>query len=433
MSDNLWIYFWPNGYVDGDCCVFIAVGIKMKKWLLLVLMLLSTSLHAQTYTQPQWGLNKGTGFPYGLALNFSGTWAPFGSILSGGQFIPSSQDILMEDKPYGTVNMVSSYNKIGSDEYKYLALCPSDGCPVGVGPFPSSKQILNVTGKSGYVSYISIATGYYSEYTKITIVADGVTVYDDFLNLFFASEYQNNQSSFMSKYVGASNNNSNSVGVWSFIPIPFSNSISITLTNTSTSTSPGAPNVFYIPYDITYNTDVPNTWTRTRAMKTSCAGRQTVDQNTVVNLVNATGTNKGRLLGVYMLMDTAAGTIPYANRHNPIEELIKVYLNGSSTPTYVYPGTEDFVGLTGYFQGYPWNNAAFNPNATPYTSPFVGLTVNTDVTWGFYRFFIMDPLVFDSGIRITWGPKYIDPASGGTFAPWTGNIKLSWCVWYYTE
>jgi hypothetical protein len=54
----------------------------MKK-LILALTLISTSLQAQTYTQLQWGVNKGVN-PYQFGANINGTWSNLGTVTPAG-------------------------------------------------------------------------------------------------------------------------------------------------------------------------------------------------------------------------------------------------------------------------------------------------------------------------------------------------------------
>jgi hypothetical protein len=55
----------------------------MKKPVILALTLISTSLQAQTYTQLQWGVNKGVN-PYQFGANINGTWSNLGTVSSAG-------------------------------------------------------------------------------------------------------------------------------------------------------------------------------------------------------------------------------------------------------------------------------------------------------------------------------------------------------------
>lgn len=55
----------------------------MKKLLILAISLIPTSLHAQTYTQLQWGINKAPS-PYQFGANINGTWSNLGTVSSTG-------------------------------------------------------------------------------------------------------------------------------------------------------------------------------------------------------------------------------------------------------------------------------------------------------------------------------------------------------------
>lgn len=87
----------------------------MKKPLILALTLISTSLQAQTYTQIQWGMNKGIN-PYAFGANINGTWRDMGTVTSGGvwsldtqfslnslKYISLNTDKVLNVKNYGAV------------------------------------------------------------------------------------------------------------------------------------------------------------------------------------------------------------------------------------------------------------------------------------------------------------------------------------------
>lgn len=83
------------------------------------------------------------------------------------------------------------------------------------------------------MSYIFIGIGAKDTASTMEITTDGNTVFDDRAVLFFGAEYQASGASFMSRYIGATNNRSNNVGLVSWIPIPFSSGITISFTNLS--------------------------------------------------------------------------------------------------------------------------------------------------------------------------------------------------------
>jgi DUF2961 family protein len=84
------------------------------------------------------------------------------------------------------------------------------------------------------------------------------------------------------------------------------------------------------------------------------------------------------------------------------------------------------IGFSNYYQGFPTSQAANSTNGYPYTAPYVGLTIKTTVTWAAYRFFIMDPVTFQSAIKLTWDAGEL------SFVNWTGTVRIAYCVWYYT-
>jgi DUF2961 family protein len=305
-------------------------------------------------------------------------------------------DILSEAKPSGTAGYSSLKNASVANN--------------------ATQTLVSLTGQSGgYISYIWMAVAAQDTTSNLTITADGNTVFNDRWVLFFGAEYQNNQASFMSRFIGATNNDSNNVSVYAFIPIPFSTSISVTYTNTSGSTE----TCFYI---VQYQTGVPNTWTNTRRLRTSSGTISAATAQSVQTLLNATSLPQGRLLGIAFSIDSFPGSANPSTA--PLEGEFKIYLDGASSPNYASSGTEDYAGMSNYFQGYTTTNA--NTSGIYSFSPYQGMTIKSTYTWNAFHFHIMDQLTFANAIKMTWDV-------GESNVSFTGTVRFAYCIWYYTQ
>jgi len=286
----------------------------------------------------------------------------------------------------------------------------------------ATATILNLTSQSpgGYVSAMWIGVGAQDNASLLTITADGNTVFNDRACLFFGAEYQSNQGSFMTRFIGASNNNSNNVGFLSHIPIPFTNSISIVFTNETG----GTINIWYT---ISYQTGIANTWPRTQKLVARSGTIAAATPGQVLTLVSDAGLNPGRFLGMAFSVDSVPGSANPLTA--PLEGEFKFYFDGNvGAPDYFSSGTEDYVGMSNYFQGFDITRFAAAINGIQSgLSDYSGLTVkSTSGTWNAYRFHILDPFMFQSGLRITW-----DAGETGVIS-WTGTVRFSYCLWYYT-
>ena len=319
----------------------------------------------------------------------------------GGGFSP---DVLSEAKAGGT---------LGSSSAKAVSVANN-----------ATQTILNLTGQSGgYVGYIWLGVGAKEVSSTLTITTDSNTVFNDRYVLFFGAEYQENTSSFTSRFIGASNNNSNNVGVYSFIPIPFNSSISIAYTNLSGGTES-------IWYTISYQTGVArggegDTWPNTRQLHCASGTISAAMPYSVNTLVNASGLNQGRMLGMAFSIDAFPGSANPATA--PLEGEFKFYIDGGGSPSFVSSGTEDYIGYSNYFQGFDGSVTNTTPNAGFSVSPYTGLTFNVSETWNAYRFHIMDPVYFTNALKVTWDAGEMSAVS------WTGTVRFAYCLWYYTQ
>jgi len=104
-------------------------------------------------------------------------------------------------------------------------------------------------------------------------------------------------------------------------------------------------------------------------------------------------------------------------RMAPLEGNLKIYLDGSGSPTIETPGTEDYFQMSNYFQGY--------------TAPYVGgcIVLNFKATNGIAasRLHIDDPIVFENALKITWNN------GDSSQVNFTGTSTIAYCIWYYTE
>ncbi len=325
--------------------------------------------------------------------------AVLGTILTAGAIaalkseLGSAADLLSEARPYGT-RVAQKTEKAAFNH-------------------GATVTLLNYTG-SGYVSSFWFAStiANVGDLNAITmaITVDGTAIFSDRACLFFAAEYQSNQTSFLSRFVGANNNNSDNAGYYSHIPIPFSTSITITITNNSASRDGFCWSLIDLQTGISL-TEIP----RTRQLRcaTGVLTNQTV--NTVCTLVDVSGLSSGRLLGLSISLDA------FPNSANPVtaplEGNVKIYVDGGGSPIMESPGTEDYFHMSNYFQGY----------VAPVCSDYVGLTIKSAYTFNMYRFHIPDPVVFSNALKITWN------AGDSTQVNFTGGVRIAWCVWYYTE
>src|SRR5581483_12288170 len=126
-------------------------------------------------------------------------------------------------------------------------------------------------------------------------------------------------------------------GQGNFIPIPFSSSISITVTN-------GSGSNLQIWYEVGYVTGVPNLWTRTRNLHVVSNSPTSfgLTQDQTINFVNATGLNRGRFLGLCLMLDDFAVT---GGSPSFLEGPIEIYADGNLV--YKTSGTEDYVMMSG--------------------------------------------------------------------------------------
>ena len=284
----------------------------------------------------------------------------------------------------------------------------------------ATQTLINLTGVSGgWISYFFLGWNAADIVSTMTIVADGNTVFSDRACLFFGAEYQENGASFMHRFLGASNDDSNNVGFYSYIPIPFTSSLSITFTNTFGSTH----NLYWT---IGYQTGVANSWPLTQKLVCRSGTVSAATPYSVNTLVNDSGLNPGRLLGITCSIDSVPGSANPTT--GPLEGEWKMYFDGSGSPNWNSSGTEDYFGMSNYFQGFLISTQDATRNGiTSGLSPYAGATLITAAgTWNAYRFHILDPITFQNALKVTWD------AGESSFISWTGTVRFSYCLYYYT-
>jgi Protein of unknown function (DUF2961) len=376
-----------TGLPSGNCCFYVIVradGVNTEE------VFLVSYVNTGTNTLTVTGAQANT-----VASNHGSGANVIGGIITSGASTRMVGDILQESAKIGS-------GVINHQKQEYVSVATS-----------TSLTLYSYSSGPGYISdfWMGITQASVSDLNALTltITTDGNTVFNDRASLYFAAEYQSNQNSFLSRYIGASNNNSNNVGYYSYIPIPFSSSVSIVLNNTSGS---NAATVFS---SIKAQTGVINNWPYTRKLWCSSGTLTNQAVNTICTLVNATSLNQGRLLGMGLSIDSFPNSASPATA--PLEGNIKIYLDGAVTPNIETPGTEDYFHMSNYFQGF----------TAPVTSDYVGLTLKSTYTFNAYRFHIQDPIHFNNALKITWN------AGDSTEVNFTGGVRLAYCVWYYTE
>jgi hypothetical protein len=281
--------------------------------------------------------------------------------------------------------------------------------------------LVNLSNGPGYLSDLQIGIAVSGDdlnalnNSLLTIVADGETVFNDRIVLYFGAEYSYNNISFMSQYFGA-NRWGGGVGFFSSIPIPYSSTLVITLTNGS-GTNWG---LCFVSGSV--QAGVLNTWPRTRKLHCVSGTLTGLVCDQVVTLINATGLSQGRFLGAAMSFNWGTG----GGSENCFEGNVEITVDGSTGIsivggggcTYSSGGTEDYFHMCGYFGNL----------TAPTITPYFGLTLDAGNIVNAYRFHIPDPIYFQNALKFVWHCG--DSTEGGG---WGGTVRLAYCIWYYTE
>lgn len=307
--------------------------------------------------------------------------------------------LFSQDRPTGVM---------GTEIHKNLTISPG-----------ATVTILNTTAGPGYVSELAVFSTQYN--TQITITVDGESTPSIQCKIaeLMGDAYLDTQPVFNGNWITTGNNGANQMGGLFRLPIPFGSSIVVTLTNNSGTTANTAE------YAV-YQTGVANTWQYTQRLHVAVVNAFSIPPNAETDMVNVTPNKRGRLAGFGWIYDGFPGNVSPATA--PIEGAFKMYTDGSTQPNYMTSGTEDMFGMGWYFRAYNAFGAS-GPNNTP--APSNGdniLTISTPYTWGAQKFYIHQPITFNTGLRISWTCG--NTTNGVNF---TGTCTMKSTVYYYTE
>jgi hypothetical protein len=280
-------------------------------------------------------------------------------------------------------------------------------------------EVLNLSGLGGgYIDFLQLACRWDS---IIRIYVDGEATPSIAMpaNMFFAALYGAFSGTTFSGeafaarwFVCGQAGDQISIEGTTWLPIPFSSSIRVTLTHRSGNS---------LLANISCQTGLSNTWARTRRLHIT--SRSFLDGNhidDVIVLVDAQGINRGRLAGIYFNIDSGPGNADPPT--GPLEGNFRVYADGTSAPIMGSSGVEDFLGLGFYFRTFT-APVVYGDRCLSMKSP-----CDRSVTWAGHRMFLQDPIGFNRGIKVTW--QCGESSSG---VPFTGTVRFSYTVWYYTE
>jgi hypothetical protein len=304
----------------------------------------------------------------------------------------------------------------------------------------STQNILNYSGGDGYVSnlFIALAPGTANSLNDtINMYFNGASTPNISVPLknLCMSVYEDSSAtaaaSYFANYAVQWNTNHalNGSSCDFKLPIPFSNSIKIDLINNL-----GATVTLWSVAE--YRIGVPNTWQNTRVLHVDVDNISGVAANAVTTFENYTGGSPGRFVGVFMLNDEFPGSVSVHGAS--LEGDIALYLDGSGSPNIQSSGAEDWFGTGFYFgataaaqfAGGGAGSGNANQVASGYGSGERGVTfigVTQGVTEGAYRFHVLDPITFSSGLKLTI-------ACGNTAqVSFTGTCTQYWTTYYYTQ
>lgn len=331
-------------------------------------------------------------------------------------------DILSAQKPSGT----TAYSAA-----KAQALAAS-----------GTATLINYTGGSpGYVSHIFFALNNTSgdptkDTVKVFIDGSGTpSITIPMQNMCMAtylwkaaSTGNVSNSSYFTTATSMSGSGGTNVGCNFELPIPFNTGVQITVTDTTAAAST-------IWYTVEYHTGVPtSTWTNTRVLHMDSINDQTgITANTVTTLSNYTGGQPGRFVGLWWMEDSVPGSASPTTA--PMEGVVALTLDGAGSPNIQSSGTEDWFGLSNYFQGNGTGGTGGGGLAQiqggwKSADGQVAITFmsnSTGSTQGAARFHVHNPITFNSGEKLTW-------ACGNTSViSFTGTCTLWSTVYYYTQ
>ena len=336
---------------------------------------------------------------------------------------PLGIDVMSPNKPAGTIQGFKG---------EYVTVAAS-----------ATQNLVNYTSGDGYVSDLLIAISSTNANARdasllnITYNNEGSPSVSMRVDRFFGGVYVDTnagtQMLWNNAFFSVNWDNTQNVGYVVRLPIPFHNAIKIDLVNGSGSNS------LVLFWTGILHTGVPDAWPNTRRLQAASfyTGSGGCAPNAVQTLLDASAVGvPGRLAGVWWLDDNFPNnTTP---RGAPMEGNFKIYLDGSATAAYESSGTEDYFMLpdygagaieyghqiTGDFSGSGVNNLY---NGTFFWGRGSTASVDAHNTASFYRFHVNDPIVFSTGLKITWA------CGDTTESSFTGNPVVWATVWYYTQ
>lgn len=345
-------------------------------------------------------------FAFGQSVQLGGA-VQVGSA-GGGGVSSSSNEILSPGKTQGTI-------------------ASTHGEAVSVGG-SATQTLLNYSGGDGYVSELLIAINGDSNaranslikvYYNGSATADiNTTVEKMFGGVYISTNgFGHSYSSQLFEVTGTGTITGN-IGYVMYLPIPFTGGIKIDVVN-------GSGSSMTLWYTVKYHTGVTNNWPYEHKLLvgTYASGSTGCTPNSTLTLHDASTIGvKGKLVGIWLLGDGFPNSV--SNPLAPLEGDMAIYLDGSGSPSYQSSGTEDWAGFPFYANGFQADNAnGGNFHGTTFWSN----SGSTGMTWSFYRYHIMDPIVFNTGLKVTW--QCGDTSQAG----FTGNPVVWGTVWYYTE
>lgn len=308
-------------------------------------------------------------------------------------------DIFSPNKPAGT---------IGSARLKDFTLAAG-----------TTVDLLSTVTASGYISEITLFSDKYATEVIVTVDGEGTPSIDCNLADLLGEAYLDTQPAFAGRWIIGTNNGSGQAGGSFRLPIPFSSSVRVQVKNNEASSSS-------ITGYVVYHTGVPNTWPYTQRLHAAVVNTGSIAAYTETNMVNVSPGVPWRLAAICWLYDGFPGSL--LPRNAALEGPFKIYVDDNVTPKITTSGGEDLFGMGWYFNHF----TSFGTTSSSIISlgnPDNYLTVLNSNTWGAHRFFINDPIVGDTSLKVTWTPG--DAASTNPITSGTATLRST--VFYYTE
>lgn len=283
----------------------------------------------------------------------------------------------------------------------------------------ATQTLLTQVNASGYVSEVGIWSDKYSVEVIITVDGEGTPSIDCNLADLLGDNYLDTQPAFSGRWITASNNGSGKPGGVFRLPIPFASSVKIELKNNSGGTA-------VITSMISYRTGIANEWAYTQRLKVAVVSASGIAADAETTMLDVTPNKRGRLAGFGWIYDGFPGSA--TPRTAPLEGAFKIYIDSPSplVASYTSSGSEDMFGMGWYFLRFNSFGTA-STNFLQNANPDIVLTQWNSNGYGAQRFFIHDPIVFRTAIKLTW-------TNGNTSqVAFTGTSTMKTTVYYYVE